>query len=411
MMCYYVPLRPGAFKTFSTPDSSFWCCVGTGMENHTQYADTIYFHDDMSLYVNLFIASELQWKEKKLTVRQETRFPEEEITRLTIKSEGPIRLALRIRYPSWAQSGMTVAVNGRTEPVRGRPGSYITLARVWKSGDTIQIRLPMSLRMESMPDDPRIVALLYGPIVLAGDLGKEGLDSDRRYGPSAPQLGRVKPVEAPAFVCELTDILARAKAVPGAPLTFQTTGIGQPRDVTLLPFYKTFDSRYTVYWKVFSSVEWEKRRADIAAAETRRKEIERRTVDVVRIGDSESERDHGFKGSNTNVGFFEGRRWRAASPDGWFGYELKVAPDKPVTLVCTFRGSEGRLRAFDILVDGEKVATQTLQIHPGELFDYEYPLPERLTRGKERITVRFQPQPDASVGALLDVRVSQLDRR
>jgi hypothetical protein len=262
MMTYYVPLKPGAFKTFSTPEESFWCCVGTGMENHARYGETIYFHDDQSLYVNLFIPSELAWKEKGLIVRQETRFPEEDTTRLTVKSERPVKLAWKIRCPSWAQSGMLLTVNGKEQSLHPQPGSYITVERQWKDGDTVQVRLPMSLRMEAMPDDPKMIALLYGPIVLAGDLGKEGMESARRYGPSAPQLGRMKPIEIPAFVCDLKEVLPKVKPVADAPLNFRTAGIGRPQDVLLLPFYKVFAQRYTVYWKVYSPAEWEKRKSE-----------------------------------------------------------------------------------------------------------------------------------------------------
>ncbi|HMB29057.1 MAG TPA: DUF6805 domain-containing protein, partial [Blastocatellia bacterium] len=407
--CYYVPLRPGAFKTFSTPEESFWCCVGTGMENHAKYPDTIYFHDDRSLYVNLFIASELKWKEKGLTIRQETKFPEEDTTRLSMKADKAVKLALKIRYPSWAQSGIRLTVNGKKQNVNDKPGSYVTIDRDWKSGDTVEIGLPMSLRMEAMPDDPKMIALFYGPIALAGDLGQDGLQDAKRHGPSAPQLGRVKPIEIPAFIGDVKDVLAKVKPEQGAPLTFKTDGLGRPQDVRLLPFYKVFEPRYTVYWKVYTTAEWEKRKSDLAAAESRRKMIERLTVDAVNINDQQSERDHNLQGQGMIDGDFEGKRWRAAR-NGWFSFDLKSAPDKPVTLVCTYRGSEGRPRSFDVLVDGEKIATQTLEIHPGELFDFEYPLPEQLTRGKERITVKFQSSPNAMAGSVFDVRVAQLER-
>jgi hypothetical protein len=407
MMCYYVPLRPGAFKTFSTENDSFWCCVGTGMENHAKYPDTIYFHDDQSLYVNLFIPSELTWKAKGLVVRQETRFPEEDTTRLAIKVGAPVRLALKIRHPAWAQSGMTLTINGKNEPLQTQAGSYVSVEREWKDGDSIQVRLPMSLRLEAMPDDPKMIAFLYGPIVLAGDLGNQGLDSAKRYGPTAPQVGLIKPVDVPAFVGELKNVLPSTKPVPGKPLTFQTNGIGKPQDVTLVPFYKTFEPRYSVYWKVYSQAEWENRKTELAATESRRQQIERATVDAVQAGEERSEHDHGFQGQDSTTGFFEGRRSRAAQ-EGWFSYTLKVVPDKPVTLVCTYRGSEGRKRVFDILVDGQRVATQSLEIHPTELFDVEYPLAEALTRGKERVTIKFQAHPEAIAGSVLDVRTVQL---
>ena len=408
MMSYYVPLRPGAFKTYSTPDNSFWCCVGTGMENPCQ----VRRHDLLSTttsrsIVNLFIASELTWKDKGLVVRQETRFPEQDTTRLTFELETPVRLALKVRYPSWAQSGMTLAINGRNETVAAKPGSYVTVSeREWKNGDTVEVRLPMSLRTETMPDDPNMIALLYGPIVLAGDLGKEGLTQSNRYGPSAPPLGRVPPVVVPAFVGSVKEVLTKVKPVAGTPMNFQTGGLGQPKDVTLIPFYKAADMRYTVYWKVYSPDEWAKRKADIAAAESRRAEIERRTVDAVAVSNEQSERDHNLQQENSRTSAFEGKGVREAR-NGWFSYDLKVLPDKPLLLVCTFIGSEGRTRAFDVLVDGEKIATQRLEIHPTEFFDVEYKLPEQLTRGKQKVTVRFQALANSTAGQVLDVRITQ----
>jgi len=406
MMCYYVPLKPGAFKTYSTPNDSFWCCVGTGMENHAKYADTIYYHEGEALYLNLFIASELNWTQKGLVVRQETRFPEEDATRLTFKAARPVRLALKVRYPFWARSGITLAVNGRKEAVLAEPGSYVSVEREWGTGDVVQVRIPMSLRLEAMPDDPRMVALLYGPIVLAGDLGKEDLASINRYGPSAPPLRRVRALEIPAFIGDPNDVVAKVKPVSGAPLTFRTSGLAEPRDVTLIPFYKAYDQRYTVYWNVYSAAEWKAKRADRIAEEARRKLIELRTVDTVDVSEPQSEQAHQVKGENTTVGDLEGRIWRDAR-NGWFSYELKVLPGTPVILMCTYRGSEGRRRGFDVLVDGEKIASELLAYHPTELFDVEYSVPEKFTRGKERVTVRFQSTADAATGAVFEVRTLQ----
>ncbi len=406
MVCYYVPLRPGAFETYSTPNDSFWCCVGTGMENHAKYGDTIFFRDASSLYLNLFIASELTWKDKGLVVRQETTFPEEDKTRLTFRTQKPVRLALKVRRPSWVSSAMTVAINGRPEPVTAGPGSYATFDREWKDGDTVEVRWPMSLRLEAMPDDPNIVALLYGPIVLAGDLGREGLTEALRYGPNAPPINRLPAVPVPVFIGEVNDVLGRVKPAPAdeGPLRFQTTGLARPHDVRLLPLYKASDQRYSVYWKVLVPAEWEARQAELAAKEARRQEVERRTVDAVNINDEQSEAVHRVQGENAIQGYFEGKRTREAR-NGWFSYDLKVLADKPAVLVCTFVGSFGRPRTFDILVDGEKVATQTLEAAPGGLLDIAYPLPEHLTRGKERVTVKFQSPPNGATASLFDLRI------
>ena len=407
MVCYYVPLRPGAFKTYSTPNDSFWCCVGTGMENHAKYADTIFFHDDQSLYLNLLIASELGWKDKGLVVRQETEFPEEDTAKLTFRAQKPVRLALRIRHPLWVSSVMTVTVNGVDAPVSAKPGSFAVIEREWKNGDTVRVRWPMSLRLEAMPDDPKMIAILYGPIVLAGDLGREGLTEAVRYGPNAPLVNRLPAVAIPVFMGEVKDVLDHVKAVPGAgALNFQTSGVGQPQDVRLIPLYKAADQRYTVYWKVVSPEEWEKRKAEAAAKEVRRKELERRTLDAVDIDSEQSENEHGFKGENSTKGYFEGKRTREAR-NGWFSYDLKVLPDQPMILVCTFVGGFGRSRPFDVFADGEKIATQTLEAAPAELVDVEYKLPDQLTRGKQRVTVKFVSQPNVRTASVFDVRIVQ----
>jgi hypothetical protein len=405
MVIYYCPLRPGAWKSYATPNDSFWCCVGTGMENHTKYGDTIYFHNDSdrSLLVNLFIPSELTWKDQGLVVRQETRFPEEDATHLTVTAARPTRLAVSVRYPSWAASEMTLTVNGQAQPVSAQRGSYVTIDREWKSGDRVDVRLPMTLRTEAMPDNPKMIAVMYGPLVLAGDLGRDGLDAIRRYGPSAPPVGRVKTPVIPALVGDVAGIPKKITPDPARPLQFKTTGLAQPHDVTLVPFYRIVDQRYTVYWNVYSPEEWKARGAAAAAADARRGDVERRTIDRVVVDDTASEQAHALKSDNATDGFFEARKTREAR-GGWFSYELKIAGDAPVAIVATYRGSEGRRRVFDVLVDDQKIATESLEYHPAEELDKEYRIPAAITRGKDRVTVKFQSQPDTTAGALIEVR-------
>src|SRR5262245_25706944 len=404
MVIYYCPLKPGAFKTFSTPTESFWCCVGTGMENHGKYNDTIYFHDADSLYVNLFIPSELTWKEKGLRIRQLTTYPEQDTTSLAITADKPTRVAMKIRYPSWAASGMTVAVNGKPQTVPATAGSYVTVDREWKTGDTVEVRIPMTLHMEALPDDAHIQALMFGPVVLAGDLGTEGLEGVKRYGPSAPPLGRVSSIDVPTFVADSpADVLTHVEPVDGQPLTFRTSGLGQPKDVTLIPLYKTFEPRYTVYWSIYNPAEYDAKKAEIAAAAAKRKSVEARTIDAVDVSSDASEQAHHYQGQGTSEGFVEQRRWRDAR-NGFVSYDLKVDGDKPVTLVATYRGGEGQRRTFDVLVDGEKIASEALAYHPAELMDRVYEIPAALTHGKDKITVRLVPQSNARTGGVIEIR-------
>jgi DUF1680 family protein len=405
MMIYYCPLKPGAFKTFSTPTDSFWCCVGTGIENHAKYNDTIYFHDASSLYVNLFIPSELTWKDKGIKVLQTTRYPEEDTTSLAVATGAPVKLIVNIRYPGWAKSGMTLRVNGREQPVTVSPGSYVTIDREWKTGDRIDVRLPMTLHMEALPDDPHVQALMYGPVVLAGDLGTTGLESIKRYGPSAPPVGRVSSIDVPTFIANSpADVIAHVKPVAGKALTFQTSGLGKPNDVTLIPLYKTFEPRYTVYWTVYNTAEYEAHKAELAAVAAKHRDIEARTIDRVDVSSDASEHAHAYASQAGGNGFVDERRWRDAGRGGFLSYDLKVRPDAPTSIVCTYRGSEGQRRAFDVLVDGEKVASESLEYHPAELLDREYQVPDALTRGKSKVTVRLVPQPNARTGGVVEIR-------
>ena len=246
MFTYFMSLKPGHFKTYSRPESSFWCCVGTGMENHAKYGDTIYFHDDHSLWVNLFIPSELAWSEKHLVVRQETKVPVKGATRLVFTPQQPVTLAVKIRWPAWAER-FSVRINGHREPVAGTPGSYVTLDREWHAGDRVDIDLPLTLHTEPLPGNPDQLAILDGPIVLAGQLGTVGIPDQH----SDNQVAYVQ-VPDPAVPVLLTtpETVLTALHATGTPLTFRTQNIGQPKDVTLVPFYLTPHERYNIYWHI-----------------------------------------------------------------------------------------------------------------------------------------------------------------
>ncbi|RPJ85554.1 MAG: hypothetical protein EHM13_00640, partial [Acidobacteria bacterium] len=401
MMCYYVPLKPGAFKTYNTPEDSFWCCTGTGMENHAKYGDTIYFRDANSLYVNLFIPSEVTWSEKGLIVRQETKFPENGFTELVFKATKPVRVAVKIRYPGWASKGMTIYVNGEWEDLELKPGSYASVEREWKSGDRLRVEFPMSLRAEPLPGDAQTVAVLYGPIVLAGDLGTEGLGGAKRFGSYAPEVGRLKTPAVPSFVGDAGTLVSAIKPVAGAaPLTFSVPAPGRP--VTLVPFYRVFEPRYTVYWKVYSQAEWAARLEERDAIGERRADIQRRTLDTVSVDDPAIEEEHGYKGEGAREGWLEGVKYREAS-GGWMSWDLAVTFE-PMAIVFTYRGETNDPREFDILVDGEKLVSESLGYDPHPTIDREYRLPESMVQGKERITVRLEAASGKRTAGVFDVR-------
>ena len=412
MVVYYLPLRTGSRKVFSTPNDSFWCCVGTGMENHAKYGDSIYFHGISvgwdgppgvprtgrhlsypTLYVNLFIASELDWMEQGIKLRQETKYPVEPTSRLVFTCQKPVLLDVNIRHPYWATAGFEIAVNGEKQPTASAPGSYAIITREWKTGDTVEIKMPMSLRTEGFRDNPRKVAILYGPLVLCGDFAP-GILLD-------------------AIVAEPRQIVSAIRAIGGKPLNFETlakvfrTYAADPeRRVTLTPLYQEYQKPYIVYWDVLDEAQWDARNKQHLVEIERAARLRKRTVDSVIISSRMSEGRHALKGERMGAGEFNGGHWRHAAGGGWFSYEMKVLPDKPVELLVSYWGSDAGGREFDILVDGKNIATQKLERNrPDQFYDEVYPIPADATKGKEKITVRFQAHPGRTAGGIFDCRV------
>ncbi len=408
---YLNPLKTGAFKVYSSPEDAFWCCVGTGIENHAKYGDTIYFQDAKAnaLYVNLFISSQLSWAEKGLAIRQETRLPDEDTVRLSIHAQKPTKLALKLRHPAWAQ-GMSIAINGKAHKLSGQPGSYETLERTWRDGDVVSIRLPMALHLEALNNAPEEQALLFGPIVLAGDLGREGLDKINDVLNSQTQYSNAPTPPAPVFVGSQRAILSRVRRVPGRELMFEARMIdgatGEAKIVPMMPFARAHHRRYGVYWNLLSAGDWQQKRAALAEDEKRQAALAMRTLDEFRPGEQQSEKDHSLASDHSNTGMASARNWRDASGGGWFSFDLKTQPDVPNTLLVTYWGGETGARTFDILIDGQKIATQSLHLDkPDEFFDKEYLIPEEMTRGKAKVTVRFQAQPNNMAGGIFSARM------
>ena len=242
-MMYYLPLASGYWKVFGKPYDSLWCCTGTGSEEYAKLTDTIYFHDDDSLYVNLYVDSSLEWAEKGLQVKQETHFPEQQGTTLTITAKSPQQVAINLRVPYWAEAG-NVKVNGATLKVFSSPSSYLTLERIWKTGDKIEINLPMKLHIDAMPDDPSVQAMMYGPLVLAGRF--DAVSKEMLYGDYEPKPTDQRKV--PDIIADANQPTAWVEADSRQPLTFRA--LGQSQDMTLVPLYQVINDRYAVYWKV-----------------------------------------------------------------------------------------------------------------------------------------------------------------
>jgi hypothetical protein len=243
---YFLSMAPGAWKTTCTEDDSFWCCTGTGLEEFTKLNDTIYFHSDDSLFVNLFAASTVNWKDRGVRLKQSTSFPESDIAEFTIEKTQDAPWSLRLRIPSWTTGANSVVLNGRRLEVSGTPGSYLAITRTWKAGDRVQLTLPMRLTAEPLADDRTQQALLYGPLVLAGQFQKTGLEDNLEHR-QGPEVENAPPIDVPELVASGADLSSWVRPVQGESLTFRA--IGHDRQVDLKPLNQSWQ-RFAVYWTV-----------------------------------------------------------------------------------------------------------------------------------------------------------------
>ena len=386
MMCYYLPLADGPRK-YCTPEDDFWCCTGTGIENHAKYGDSIYFHQGQeALFVNLFIASELRWPAAGITLRQQTSFPEQGRTRLVFTCERPVELSLKIRHPYWATSGFSLRVNGARQAESSVPGSYATLARTWNNGDVVEVEVPFSLRTEGFRDNPRRVALMYGPLVLC-----------------AETTGTTRELPYPALLAEPGSLGSILKPVPGESATFDDPSrrfrldAGGLQKARLKPLYRVHGERAcVVYWNTYTPSEWTTIEAQVKA-------LQARTVDHVLPGRELNEREHHLRGQKDGT---DGLSWRHALDGGWFSWDLKVLPNQAQKLCVKYWGGDTGGREFDVFADAERVATVRLDNNrPGEFYEETYSIPERVTRGKEKVTVNFQARPGKMAGGVFGCRI------
>lgn len=406
---YFTPIRPEHYRVYSDPGRAFWCCVGSGMENPGKYGEFIYARAADGIYVNLFVPSELTFGEG-FRLRQTTRFPDEQGTRLELTMPKSSRFALRLRHPAWVDAGeFAVRVNGRAARVDSTPSSYAELLRDWKNGDVVEIALPMRTRAERLPDGGDWVALLHGPVLLAASSGKDRLDGlvadDSRMGHVAH--GPVVPFDrVPVIFARPEEIPALASADEKSPelrVVLKNAVDTRPEGLELRPFFRTHDERYQIYWQLTSREEHAARRERLAAEERAKAELEAATLDRVAIGEQQPEVEHGFRSEGSNTGIHQGRRWR----DGrWFEYTLDTRGEKAAELVVAFWGGDTG-RVFDILVDGAVLATVRLDAErPGEFVEKRFPIPaEMIAKARDgRITVRFAAKTWVA-GGVFDLRL------
>lgn len=320
---YFTPMRPGHYRVYSQPETSMWCCVGSGLENHTKYGEFIYAHRQDTLYVNLFIPSQLNWKEQGVTLTQETLFPDDGKVTLRIDKASKKKLTLMIRIPGWAGSSKdyAITINGQKKKYAIRPGvsTYLPIHRKWKKGDVITFNLPMEVSLEQIPDKKDYYAFLYGPIVLAASTGTEHLDGiyadDSRGGHIAH--GKQIPLqEVPMLIGNPVSIRTSLHKLNGNKLAFSYDGniypaqMGKPLE--LVPFFRLHNSRYAVYFRQTSEEQFKAIQEEMATAERKATELANQTVDLIFPGEQQPESDHGIQYEESETGTHKDRHFRRA---------------------------------------------------------------------------------------------------
>jgi DUF1680 family protein len=398
-MTYFTPLH-GDFRTYL---DGTHCCVGSGIENTARYNEGIYFQGPGQLWVNLYIPSTLDWAAQGLKIKQEGFPPFTDTVRLTVThAVRPAEAALFLRVPGWLSGPVELSVNGRPQAAIATPSSHLSVKRVWKTGDVLTLKLPAALRLERAKDAPSMVSVFYGPVLLAGRLGREGMPSD--FADKDAYL-KLPPAPVPAIVNASANPADWLAITDAATLTFKAHDAGPASGIVFQPLHAVHHERYSVYWELTDTAAREPSASATAPAENAPAAGDASVLDRVIIGDAGSERAHDLSAEQSETGRVAERAWRDAGPKGAFSYVLALpATPKPV-LICTYWGGD-RDRSFDIVVNGVVVATQKLEgLQPGKAIEIAYPLPPEALTGQQNLTVRFQGTGQGRVGGLLGLRL------
>ena len=410
---YFTSARPRHYRNYSAPNEAMWCCVGTGMENHGKYGQFVYTKKADNLFVNLFVASELNWKERGIVLRQETGFPYTETSKISIV-QGKGQFTLQVRYPGWVKpDAFQVKVNGKPVTIVTGPSSYVAISRQWKKGDVVEMTFPMHNSVKYLPNLPQYIALMHGPIMLAMKTGTEDLvrliADDSRFGQLA--VGKKLPVDkAPILINnDLEAIANQLQPVAGKPLHFTiSTKMENEIRNELMPFFELHDARYMMYWLALSEDSYKSYLDKLAKEEQERQALEARTMDKVQPGEQQPESDHFMETDRSNVGNTNDVFYRDASDGHYFSYMLQTGGQTDLSLRLKYWGvGEWKSHEFDILVDDVlvKEVNNTGKYRISE-FKYEtYPVPAELLKGKTQVRVKFVAKPRKQIGEIYEVRL------
>ena len=413
---YFTPARPRHYRNYSAPNKAMWCCVGTGMEDHGKYGQFVWTHDkgvkaeNDALYVNLFVASELNWKDRKMVIRQQTAFPYAETSVVEV-AKGKGTFILKVRKPSWCDDFTVKGVGFDADSYE--ENGFVCIKRKWKKGDQVKISMPMHAYIKPMVNVPQYVAIMYGPIMLGMKTGNEDMRSliadDSRFGQYAggKKLALDKaPILLPKH---LDDIAKDLKPIPGKPLHFKlATHMENAIEGELQPFFEIHDSRYMMYWLALGENDYKAYMQKLADEEKARQALEARTVDKVNPGEQQPETDHRMETDNSDKGNTEGVFFRDAKDGHYFSYLMQTKGETDLSLQLKFWGQdEWRTSEFDIYID-DRLLTSVNNSHRWRTTQFktvDYAIPSELVKGKKEVRVKFVAHKGKQVGQIYGVRL------
>ena len=406
---YFTPMRPGHYRVYSQPETSMWCCVGSGLENHTKYGEFIYAHQKDTLYVNLFIPSQLTWKEKGVTLTQETRFPDDGKVTLRIDKAPKKGVTLKIRQPQWAEHSKeyNVKINGKSEAsIVEENSNYLTLHRKWKKGDVITFNLPMKVSLEQIPDKKDYYAFLYGPIVLAASTGTghlDGLYADDSRGGHIAHGKQIPLQEVPMLIGNPESIRNSLHKKDDNQLIFTFDGNVYPaqnKTLELIPFFRLHNARYAIYFRQANEEQFKIIQKEMATAERKATELANQTVDLIFPGEQQPESDHGIQYEQAETGTNKDRHFRRAK--GWFSYNLKVKEEAGRIRITIQKNDRNKVA---ILLNNNKLAVNPTisEADKDGFITLSWLLPQKLKSGS--CPIRFTPDGTEWTPAIYEVRL------
>jgi len=410
-LVYFTSMRPQHYRVYSQPEVAFWCCVGSGIENHSKYGEFIYAYDNSGLFVNLFVSSKLNWNDKNITVTQESEIPYNNSSSLTLNMDESQKFELRIRNPKWVEARETVVkINDKVTKKYSIKDEFIVINQKWNDGDVVEVEFSIKTYAEQLPDNSPYYSIMYGPLVLAAETGRDDLDGLLADGSRMGHVAHGKLYSretAPIIVINDDNWIDNISKANSDKLEFTLSSLIYPEsksDITLIPFASLHDARYIVYWQVMKQEDLEANLQKLQQEEEKKIEIERKTIDKIATGQQQPETEHNFRSGMSEAGVHQDRHWRHAHD--WFAYDLVDKKKEARAVVITYFGGD-RNRSFDILLDGSLLQTVELDGSlGGDFIDVEYEIPANLkSKLGTSFEIKFEAKENSMAGGIYGIRL------